>query len=86
MAEFNVLNLEVQIREMISVMTGLEKGEVMNDAHLFRELGVDSIKGVELSVAIQKKYGIRIDDSKIRELSTVNLIIQEVTRLLKIVK
>ena len=44
----------------------------------------DSIKGIEMSVALQEKYNIRIDDSIIPKLTNVKLVAEEVHRLLTI--
>ena len=43
------------------------------DAHIFAELGLDSLDTVDLIVALQKKFGMTIrGDERIREIRTLN--------------
>lgn len=74
--------LENQIAQIICKITGMEREEIKMNAHLYRELGIDSIKAIELVVAVQEKYNIRVDDSKLEKLTTVELIAKEVKLLL----
>ena len=42
----------------------IQPGDIVTDAPLFNEgLGLDSIDALELGVAIQKRYGLKIDGS-----------------------
>jgi len=75
-------NLEKDVKLMISGMTGLKPEEISPDAHLYNELGIDSIKGIELAVALQEKYSIRVKDSRISQLTTVKLVVEEIKGLL----
>ncbi len=82
MTQLNTEELEDKIKEIISRMTGIDKEEIKSDAHFYRELGIDSIKGIELVVALQAEFNVRLDDSKIPKLLNVNLVAEEVIRLL----
>jgi acyl carrier protein len=75
-------DLEKQIREIICNMTGMEMEEVTPEGHFYRDLGIDSVKGIEMAVALQEKYNIRLDDSLLPKLTNVKLVAQEVNRLL----
>lgn len=74
--------VENTVREMISTATGIDLEDIKPDVHLYRDLGVDSIKGIELVVELQQKFGLRVDDAKIPELVTPRLIVEETKRLL----
>jgi acyl carrier protein len=82
MSDTNITKLEKEIIKIICKITAMEEEEITRNGHLFRDIGIDSIKAIELVVGIQEKYGIKVDDSKIAELTTVALIAQEVKRLL----
>lgn len=82
MPKISMKALEKQIREIISNMTGMEIEEVTLEGHFYRDLGIDSIKGIEMAVALQEKYNIRLDDSILPKLTNVRLVAEEVHRLL----
>ncbi len=51
----------------------MELAQLVPDAHLFTELGLDSLDVVDLVVALQKKFDVSIrDDERIREIRTLN--------------
>ena len=70
--------LEEQVVEIICKITGMEPSEITKTGHLYRDLGIDSIKGIELVVGVQEKFKIRVDDSKLASLVTVELIAEEI--------
>ena len=60
------MNLESQIKQLIIDSLGLEditEADIDTDAPLFGDegLGLDSVDALELGLAIQKTYGIKID-------------------------
>ncbi|VVP97194.1 Acyl carrier protein [Pseudomonas fluorescens] len=65
MSEMNTDSLNRDIKELIIEALGLEdiSAEDIDDQQtLFGEgLGLDSVDALELGLAIQKKYGIKID-------------------------
>ena len=83
MEKMNLNDLTEKIRKIIFRITEGKVKEISQDVHLYRDLGIDSIKGIELAVAIQEELGIQIDDSKINQLTTLKLIVEEVNRILK---
>jgi acyl carrier protein len=40
-------------------------------AHLMDDLGLDSLDGVDLVVAIEKKFGCRLEESEVRSMATL---------------
>ena len=65
MSDLHTLSLKHEIKELIIDALGLEDISVQDigdDQTLFGEgLGLDSVDALELGLAIQKKYGIKID-------------------------
>jgi acyl carrier protein len=50
----------------------LEPSELAPDKTLFADLGLDSLDTVDLVVAIQKKFNVKIrDDQRVREIRTL---------------
>ena len=82
MAKNNYRELEEPIREIVCNVNGLETEDVTLETHFYKDLGIDSIKGVEMAVALQEKYDIRIDDAILPKLTNLKLVIEEVDRLL----
>ena len=51
----------------------MEPLQLVPEAHLFTELGLDSLDVVDLVVALQKKFDVAIrDDERIRDIRTLN--------------
>jgi acyl carrier protein len=50
----------------------IEKERLRPDAHIFNDLGLDSLDIVDLVVALQKSFGINIrNEEKIRDIRTL---------------
>ncbi|VAX33219.1 hypothetical protein MNBD_NITROSPIRAE02-872 [hydrothermal vent metagenome] len=75
-------NIESKIISIISDISGFEKEEITPETNLPDDLEVDSIKAIELTVALEKKYKISIRDSDIPEINTVGQILDLTKRLL----
>ncbi len=51
----------------------IERDKIVPEARLFDDLGLDSLDTVDLVVALQKQFGVRIrDDERVREIRTLN--------------
>lgn len=65
MSDLNTHDLVLEIKDLIIDALGLEDisaEDIGNEQTLFGEgLGLDSVDALELGLAIQKKYGIKID-------------------------
>ncbi len=60
--------------EEILVEMGFEPGEVTPEASLVVDLGLDSTERVELAVALQKEFAVRIARRELDDLGTVGAI------------
>ena len=55
----------------------IEKEKLRPEAHIFNELGLDSLDIVDLVVELQKRFGVNIhDEEKIRNIRTLQDIYQ----------
>lgn len=72
-------------REIISIVadvSGFDEEEITLDMNLAQDLEIDSIKAIEIAVAIEKKYKISIRDEEIPQITTPRKIIELTTKLL----
>jgi len=63
--------LENEIKEIISDVSGYDFEEIKPDTNLINELEIDSIKAIEITVAIEKKYKISIRDEDVPKIVTL---------------
>jgi acyl carrier protein len=76
------LNTEKEIVAIISDVSGYEAEEITAEANFFKDLEVDSIKAIEITVAIEKKFKISVRDEDVPKLTTVRQAIELVEKLL----
>ena len=69
-------NLKEDLRSLISEIA--EVDTIPDDTH-FKDLGIDSMMGVEIVAAIERQYRIKIEDSELQEISTLNKSFELVT-------
>ena len=51
----------------------IERERLVPEANVFQDLGLDSLDTVDLVVAIQKRFDVRIrDDERVRSIRTLN--------------
>ncbi|MCL5958359.1 MAG: acyl carrier protein [Chloroflexi bacterium] len=71
-----------RIEEMLVEM-GFEPGEVTPEASLIVDLGLDSTERVELAVALQKEFSVKITRRELDDLGTVSAIAAHVEQCRK---
>jgi acyl carrier protein len=72
-------NLKEDLRALIAEIA--EKDEIPDDV-TFKDLGIDSMMGVEIVAAIERKYHVTIDDNELLEVTTLNNSMALVTKKL----
>ena len=72
-------NLKEELRELIAEIA--EKDEIPDEV-AFKDLGIDSMMGVEIVAAIERKYQVKIDDAELVEITTLNASMALVTKKL----
>lgn len=60
--------LKEELRELILEISELDE---LPDTAGFRDLGIDSMMGVEIVAAIERKYGIKVEDEELQQVSTL---------------
>ena len=76
-------NIEKEVVSIISDVTGLDEEEITTEKNFFKDLEVDSIKAIEITVAIEKKFKISVRDEDVPRITTVNEAVGLVSELLK---
>ncbi|WP_394820909.1 acyl carrier protein [Pendulispora albinea] len=61
-------NLKEELRSLISEIS--EVDDIPDDAD-FKELGIDSMMGVEIVAAIERQYKIKVDDTELQQITTL---------------
>jgi acyl carrier protein len=68
-------DIEKEVRSLVSKIIKIPEDKIDPAANLFYDLGVDSLLGVEILAALDKKYGLNVPEDKLRSISTLNGII-----------
>ncbi len=71
-------SVQEEVLEIVATVIEKDKGEIPLDAHLIQDVGVDSMMALEILAALEKKYRIAVPEEKLKEMTTVNKIIQMV--------
>ena len=68
--------MQTEIVALVSKVIKIPAEKIDPNANIFYDLGVDSLLGVEIFAALDKKYGIDVPEERLRSVSTVNDIIK----------
>jgi len=71
-------NLEKELKELIGGVIARSPDDLKPEADFWKDLGVDSIKAIEITVAIERKYKIAIRDEQIPQITNVKGAIEAV--------
>jgi acyl carrier protein len=61
--------LKEELRALIAEIAEID--EVPDDAS-FKDLGIDSMMGVEIVAAIERKYQVKIEDAELTQITTLS--------------
>lgn len=76
------LSVEKEIQAIIADVAGVDAAEVKPESNIVEDLEVDSIKAIEITVAIEKKFKVSIRDEDVPKITTVNQAVALVNQLL----
>jgi acyl carrier protein len=75
-------DVEKEIVKIISEVSGFDEEEIKSEANFFDDLEIDSIKAIEITVAIEKKFKISVRDEDVPNITTVKHAVELVNNLL----
>ena len=56
----------------IAVDAGADEGKITGDAHMIKDMGLDSMALLEVLATLEKKFGISIPETEFPNLTTIN--------------
>ncbi len=75
-------NVEKEIIAIVSDVSGFDSTEISLDSNFFKDLEIDSIKAIEITVAIEKKFKISVRDEDVPKVTTVREALELTMQLL----
>ncbi|MEW5759060.1 MAG: acyl carrier protein [Candidatus Omnitrophota bacterium] len=76
------LSIENELKSLISEIAEVELNKVNCDASLTKDLGVDSMRALELLAALEKKYKIEIAEEDLPKLDKLGTVVELVKKYL----
>ncbi len=74
-------NLEARVTRVLTDRLGIPPDQILRDARLVEDLGMDSLDAVELAIATEREFDIAIDEGQVAQLKTVADIVALVQQL-----
>lgn len=74
-------NHEDEVRKMIAEITEVPEKELSPDADFFNDLGIDSLKAIEIVAAFEKKYRIVIPENDIPNIRNLKQVLKYTEKL-----
>ncbi|SFN83566.1 acyl carrier protein [Eubacterium pyruvativorans] len=71
----NTMKYFDEIKGQIVDFLGVDEAKITPEAKLKEDLGIDSLDAVELAMAIEEAFDIKIDDEDLKKLITVQDIV-----------
>lgn len=70
--------MEQRVREIIAEQLGMDLSEVQPDKNLMEDLGADSLDIVDLVMAFEDEFGVKISDQDLSKIKTVKDVIEAI--------
>jgi acyl carrier protein len=67
-----------RVKTIIAEKLGVEEDEITIDSDLTEDLGADSLDLVDLVMAFEDEFNLKVDDEQIESISTVGDIIEQI--------
>ncbi|GBD98531.1 acyl carrier protein [bacterium BMS3Abin07] len=77
-----VENVEKEVVSIIADVSGYEEEEIKPESNMAEELEVDSIKAIEITVALEKKFKVSVRDEDIPNITTVQQAVDTIKKLI----
>ncbi len=75
-------DIEKEVISIISEVSGFDEEEITPETNFYKDLEIDSIKAIEITVAIEKKFKISVRDEDVPNIMTVKQAVDLVNKLL----
>lgn len=74
--------IEDEIKKIISDVSGFDESEITPEKDFFKDLEIDSVKAIEITVAIEKKFKIAVRDEDVPNITNISQATELVKKLL----
>jgi acyl carrier protein len=75
--------IEKEVISIISDVSGFDIDEISSETNIMKDLEVDSIKTIEITVAIEKKFKISVRDEDVPKITTVREAVELTKKLIE---
>lgn len=75
-------DIKEEIMTIVSDVSGFDMEEIKPDTDFLKDLEIDSIKAIEITVAIEKKFKISVRDEDMPNITTLKQAVELVQKLL----
>ena len=75
-------DVEKEIISIIADVSGFDEEEITPEKNFYKDLEIDSIKAIEITVAIEKKFKISVRDEDVPNITTVKEAVDLVSKLM----
>jgi len=76
-------SIEKGIIDIVADIAGVEPDEIHPETNFAQDLEIDSIKAIEITVAIEKKFKVSVRDEDVPKIMTLQQAVELVTKLLE---
>jgi acyl carrier protein len=74
------INIEKEIISIIADVSGFDEEEITAETNIVDDLEVDSIKAIEITVAIEKKFKVKVRDEDVPRIVSVRQAVEVVKK------
>lgn len=72
MPEQDIIALDKEdLRELIADIIDVPVADIGDDVHFVEDLEVDSLMALEITVRLEKRYGVKLADTELAEVTTL---------------
>lgn len=76
------VSVEQEVVAIVAEITGTEAKDIGLDSDLTADLEVDSIKAIEITVAIEKRFRVSVRDEDVPNIRTVRQAVEVVKKMI----
>ena len=73
--------IEAEIIDIVSAITKTPAADIDRDTDLRLDLNVDSLQGLHIMAAIERRFGLEVPDDELDQYTSVGVIAETVARL-----
>ena len=76
-------NIEQDVTELIAGIIGKDVSELKPNTNFWKDLGIDSIKAIEIMVGIERRFKIRVREEQLPKIATISEAVEIVKKALE---